>query len=327
MLPESLQGNPLLILAPMSGVTDLPFRRCLRQQGGASLVVSEMIASASMVHGNAKTLRRSSKSLDEYPFAIQLAGCDPHLMAEAARICQDQGATLIDLNFGCPAKKIAINSYAGSALMQDEVLSGKIFQAVKKAVNLPVTVKMRKGWDSTSENAGSLAKIAWECGLSWVTIHGRTRCQFYHGTADWDFIAKVRSQVPIPIMVNGDIKTEEDALKALQVTKAAGAMIGRGCYGKPWFLNQVDHFLKTGEKKPAPPIKDQQNIILSHFEETLSHYGKEGGVSIFRKHLGWYSKGLKDATAFRAAAFQENEPLQIISKIKDFFQVKNNLEY
>src|SRR3990167_7464597 len=207
-------------------------------------------------------------------------------MAEAAKLNEDWGAAILDINMGCPQKKV-VNEYAGSALMKDEVLAAKIIEATVKAVNIPVTLKMRTGWDEKNRNAPALAKIAEECGIRMLTIHGRTRCQLYRGKADWSFIRKVKDAVKIPVIGNGDVKKEEDAKTLLEHSGADGVMVGRGVYGKPWFLRQVSHFLKTGEKLSSPPLQTQKSLVLEHFEDMLSHYGEYLGLLMARKHLGF----------------------------------------
>jgi nifR3 family TIM-barrel protein len=308
-----------VILAPMSGVTDLPFRRLARRLG-AGMVVSEMIASWAMVRENRNTLRMAEVDrAPGVPSAVQLAGCDPDAMAEAARIAVGCGADLVDINFGCPVRKVAVGQMAGSALMRDEAAAARILSATVNAVPVPVTLKMRMGWDHASLNAPALARIAEDVGIRMVTVHGRTRQQFYTGRADWDFIASVKQAVRIPVIANGDILTEDDAGAALRQSGADGVMIGRGCYGRPWFAAQAAAYLRDGQRLPDPTLAQQKAILLEHYQSMLVHFGTDAGLRLARKHVAWYSRGLPGSAEFRAAIMRLTDAEAVQALIAAFY--------
>jgi tRNA-dihydrouridine synthase B len=277
-----------------------------------------MIASSQMVRAHRETLRMSTPCEDEFPMAVQLAGTEPEMMAEAARINVDRGAALIDINMGCPVKKV-VKGYAGSALMRDEPLAGRIMEAVAKAVSVPVTVKMRLGWDQDNQNAPSLARIAEQSGMAMVTVHGRTRCQMYNGQADWRAIRAVRDAISVPLVVNGDIDGIDSAVEALSQSGADGVMIGRAVQGRPWLLGQVAAFLTRGERLPDPSLEQRRALVIEHYDALLEHYGTYKGLRVARKHVAWSVHGLSGANAFRETFNAINDPDQARQAIEAFF--------
>lgn len=321
----SIQIGPVriddpVLLAPMSGVTDEPYRKLVRRSG-VGLVVSEMIASGAMIRAVRDEIQKlANDCAEEYPMAVQLAGWDPADMAEAARLNEDRGAAIIDINMGCPAKKV-VNKLAGSALMREEDLAGRIIEAVVNAVSIPVTLKMRTGWDDTDRNAPRLARIAEDAGVKMLTVHGRTRCQMYNGHADWAFIAEVKRAVSIPVVANGDIETVDDAVECLKISNADGVMIGRGAYGRPWFPNQVARFLRDGVRVLDPTLGEQRETLLEHVDAMLSHYGLRTGSRIARKHIGWYTKGLPDSARFRQMINTAVDDKQVFDAIGALYDV------
>ncbi len=307
-----------LILAPMAGVTDLPFRKLCRSLG-AGMAVSEMVSSNSLLWGSDKTKRRASHDGETDPKSVQIMGTEPGMMAEAAKYNADTGAQIIDINMGCPAKKVC-NVLAGSALMKDEKLVGEILSAVVEAVDVPVTLKIRTGWDHQSRNALNIARIAEDAGIQSLAIHGRTRADQYRGDAEYDTIADVKSRIAIPVIANGDIKTPEKAKFVLDYTKADAVMIGRAAQGRPWIFREIEHYLNTGEHLPEPTVTEIRDIMLGHLDNLYAFYGEFTGVRVARKHISWYSKGQSHGGAFRDAVCRVNTIDEQLSMTHEFFE-------
>ncbi len=318
-LGEIALENPV-VLAPMSGVSDLPFRR-LAHRLGAGLVVSEMIASEELVRERPDILRKATGA-ELSPFVIQLAGREARWMAEGAKIAERLGADIVDINMGCPAKEVT-GKLSGSALMRDLDHAVSLIEAVVAAVRVPVTLKMRLGWDEKSRNAAELARRAEAAGVKLITVHGRTRCQFFKGAADWSAVAQVRSAVEVPVLVNGDIRSCEDARAALLASGATGVMIGRGAYGAPWLPGQIAAFLTSGTDSGPPTLAEQGEIACEHVDGMLSHYGRFLGLKNARKHIGWYleSSGRDEASvkAWRKRLCTEDNAEKAIAGLRTFY--------
>ncbi len=292
---HKLKNN--LVVAPMAGVTDRPFRQLCKKMG-AGLAVSEMVTSNSLLYGSEKTRRRANHEGEVDPISVQIAGADPQMMAEAAKYNVDNGAQIIDINMGCPAKKIC-NVMAGSALLKDEPLVSQILKAVVNAVDVPVTLKIRTGWDKDNRNAVAVAKMAEDIGIQALAMHGRTRACLYKGDAEYDTIAAVKQAINIPLMANGDIKTPEKAKYVLDYTGADAVMIGRAAQGRPWIFREIEHYLETGSHLLPPTVDEIQTVMLEHLQDLYHFYGELTGMRVARKHISWYTKGLAGSAAFR----------------------------
>ena len=313
--PYFLKNN--LVVAPMAGVTDRPFRQLCKKMG-AGMAVSEMVSSNSLLWGSEKTRRRANHEGEVDPISVQIAGADPVMMAQAARYNVEQGAQIIDINMGCPAKKIC-NTMAGSALLQNEQLVGKILDAVVRAVDTPVTLKIRTGWDKEHKNALVVARIAENAGIQALAIHGRTRACAYAGHAEYDTIATVKAAARIPVIANGDISSPEEARKVLEYTGVDAVMIGRAAQGRPWIFREISHYLATGSHLPLPEVAEIHHVLIKHLYDIYDFYGEYSGVRIARKHISWYTKGLIGSAMFRHAMNQLQTTDQQVSAVNEFF--------
>jgi tRNA-dihydrouridine synthase B len=316
--PHFLRNN--VFVAPMAGVTDRPFRQLCKQLG-AGYAVSEMAASDPRLWASEKTSRRTNHDGEMEPKAVQIAGADPRTLAECAKFNVDRGAQIIDINMGCPVKKVC-NSWCGSALLQNEKLVGEILDAVVTAVSVPVTLKFRTGWDRLHKNALTIAKMAEASGIAMLTLHGRTRADGYSGDAEYDTIAAVKAAVSIPVVANGDITTPEKAKFVLEKTKADAIMIGRAAQGRPWIFREIDHFLRTGEYLPAPLVAEVRMLMDEHLRAHYAFYGEFLGVRTARKHIGWYVRDLADGEAFRQEMNRLESCEEQLAAVDAFFELQ-----
>jgi tRNA-dihydrouridine synthase B len=319
---HKLRNN--LFLAPMAGVTDRPFRQLCKQLG-AGMAASEMVSSNSLLWGSDKTRRRADHRGEAEPRTVQIAGADPAMMAQAARYNMDSGAQIIDINMGCPAKKVC-NVMAGSALLQHETLVARILEAVVNAVSLPVTLKIRTGWDRANRNGVRIARIAEASGIQALAVHGRTRADLYQGEAEYETIAAIKQAITIPVIANGDIATPEKAARVLRETGADGVMIGRAAQGNPWIFKEIGHFLATGQHLPAPPVSEVRDTLLGHLANLYAFYGEHTGVRVARKHISWYSKGLVGGAMFRHRVNQVETVEDQLAMVREFFDRQSALE-
>jgi len=320
----NLKNN--LIVAPMAGVTDRPFRMLCKRMG-AGMAVSEMVASNSLLYGSEKTLRRANHEGEVDPISVQIVGADPKMLADAARHNVDNGAQIIDINMGCPAKKIC-NVMAGSALLQNEPLVKTLLEAVVNAVDVPITLKIRTGWDKENRNAVRIARIAESSGIQALAIHGRTRACAYTGDAEYDTIAAVKAAVNIPIIANGDITTPEKVKRVLEQTGADAVMIGRAAQGRPWLFREIEYFLQTGTHLPPPAVSEIHRVLEAHVLELYNFYGEHTGLRVARKHISWYTKGLIGSAHFRQQMNQLETVEQQLAVVNDFFtQQGTQLQY
>ena len=313
--PYKLNNN--LFVAPMAGVTDRPFRQLCKKLG-AGMAVSEMVSSNSLLWGSKKTLRRADHGGENEPRSVQIVGADPVMMAQAAQYNVEHGAQIIDINMGCPAKKIC-KVAAGSALLKDEPLVARILESVVKAVDVPVTLKIRTGWDKDNRNGPDIARIAEDIGIQALAVHGRTRACAYQGEAEYDTIAEIKSSISIPVIANGDITSPEKAKYVLDYTGVDGVMIGRAAQGRPWIFREIQHYLETGEYLPEPTLQEVRDTLMAHVENLYAFYGEYTGVRVARKHISWYSKGTRGGASFRDTVNRVETAEQQFDMVREFF--------